>query len=195
MLRRHAWLTIAALVLFQGHLTSAQDLAAGQLLVATAKSRDAAFARTVILLVHYDQQGAIGVVLNRPSDVGLSRLFPELKDAKTASDPVYLGGPVGLHALVLLRPRTPPEKAVHLFADVYEVSGHPQIEEFAAKAMPSSVFRVYVGYTGWSLQQLRNEVSQGLWNVRPASAAAIFDPHPGTLWARLSRSSRAPPYN
>ena len=195
MLQRPAWLIIAALALFQGNRTSGQDIAAGQLLVATAKSRDSEFAHTVVLLVHNDQQGAIGVVLTRPSDVRMSRVFPELKDAKIGTDPVYLGGPVGLRALSLLRSRAAPEKSLHLFADVYEISDHHQIERIAAEALPSSVFRVFVGYTGWSLQQLQNEVSQGLWNVRPGSAAVIFDPHPGTLWMRLSRSDRSPPYN
>ena len=189
MLRPSIWLSIAALTI---GMARAQDFTAGQMLIATQKSRDPEFSRRVVLLVRCDRQGAAGVILNRPSDVTLSRVFPELQSAKTGHDPVYLGGPIGANALALLRSRTAPEKAARLFADVYTISDHRLLEKFAAEEPRSSIFRLYVGYSGWSLQQLNSEVSRGLWDVRNGDARVVFDTRPGTLWTRLNPAYRPP---
>jgi putative AlgH/UPF0301 family transcriptional regulator len=85
--------------------------AAGRLLVATPKMRDADFAQAVILLVHSDAQGAIGLIVNRPTEVPLAHLFPNLKDAPTGKAPVYLGGLVaqGARGLVRSAEKKPPQ--------------------------------------------------------------------------------------
>ena len=187
-----AWLCLATLSLLPLCATRAQDLKAGQLLIATQKSRDPEFSRRVVLLIHCDGRGAAGLIINRPSDVTLARVFPELQGAETGHDPVYLGGPIGAGARALLRSRTKPEKAERLFADVYTIPGHHLLEKLAAEGKRSNIFRVYVGYTGWSLQQLKSEVSRGLWDVRSGDARAVFDPRPGTLWTRLNQAYRPP---
>src|SRR6266849_9290467 len=110
---------VAVVVQFCGALALAQDLGVGRLLVASRKSRDAELARTVILLVNFDEQGAIGLIVNRPSKVTLPVAFPELKGAKGRSDPVYAGGPVAVGIRALFRSRTQPEKAIPVFAGVY----------------------------------------------------------------------------
>src|SRR5208282_100808 len=77
--------------------------APGKLLVATRKMPDADFARAVILLLHSDSQGVVGLIVNRPTEVPLAHLFPELKDAPAGQAPVYLGGLVALGARGLVR--------------------------------------------------------------------------------------------
>jgi putative transcriptional regulator len=141
----------------------------GQFLVATSKSHDPDLAQTVILLVHYDDKdGAIGLIVNRRTDVPISRVFPELK----RSDPMYFGGPIRLGVRALLRSRTKPESAEHIFGDVYMVKE------------PKGP-RVYAGYTGWSVQQLRDELALGLWTIRPGDARIVFDSDPGSVWSRM----------
>src|ERR1700733_10684002 len=71
-----------------------QDLGVGKLLVASRSLGDPDFAETVVLLVHYDEKGALGLILNRRTHIPLSRVL-DLEAAKDRSDPVYLGGPVG----------------------------------------------------------------------------------------------------
>src|SRR6266496_4979699 len=71
-----------------------QSLGAGKVLVASRDLGDPNFAETVILLVHYDAQGVVGLVLNRRTDLALSRVLKDFNAAKDRSDPVYLGGPV-----------------------------------------------------------------------------------------------------
>ncbi len=160
----------------------AQNLAAGKMLVASRKSHDPDLSRTVILLVHYDQQGAIGVILNRPSKVPLSDVMPELKNGSPA---VFAGGPVTIGVRALLRSAAKPDQAVHIFADVSMISNKPLLEKMVDARMPATKFRVYAGYTGWSAEQLQSEVQLGLWHVLPADASAVFDPVAEKVWARL----------
>jgi putative transcriptional regulator len=157
-----------------------QELAVGKLLVATRKSRDPDFAQSVILLIHYSQQGAIGLMLNRPMDVPITKLFPELTQAKTK---LYQGGPITLGARGLLRSKTKPEQADAICADVYVISSVNVLKRMIAANTSPKSFRVYGGSVGWSVQQLKNEISQGLWRVAPADAGAVFNPNPVTLWS------------
>jgi putative AlgH/UPF0301 family transcriptional regulator len=177
--------------------------AAGTLLVATRKMRDADFAQAVILLVHSDAQGVIGLMVNRPTEVPLAHLFPNLKDAPAGKAPVYLGGLVaqGARGLVLSAaknpPKTNPEKtpdktpdktsdALPVFGRVSVISDATALEKMALSGARPDVFRVYAGYTGWSAEQLRNELKFGYWRVLPPTENVVFDPHPETLWPRLT---------
>src|SRR6516225_8761358 len=80
----------------------AKDLGAGKLLVASRGLADPNFAKTVILLVHCDDQGVVGLILNRRTDVALSRVLEGLRGAKDRSDPAYLGGPVEVSSVFAL---------------------------------------------------------------------------------------------
>src|ERR1700734_2806868 len=100
------------------------DLAVGQLLVASRDLGDPNFAKTVILLVHYSEgQGAVGLVLNKRTDVPISRVFHDMKEAGGRKDPVYIGGPVELNSvLALLKSASKPEGTNRVFGDVYLIS-------------------------------------------------------------------------
>jgi putative transcriptional regulator len=162
----------------------AEEPAAGKLLVAARTSRDPDFAGSVILLIHYSAQGAIGLMINRPwEDVPIARLFPELKESKVK---LWLGGPVAIGVRALLRSRTRPEEADRLLGDVYVTASVKRIEQRIAANPSPDVFRVYAGSAGWSSKQLQGEVARGLWRVMPADAALVFDPRAATLWLRLS---------
>jgi putative transcriptional regulator len=177
--------------------------AAGKLLVATRKMRDRDFAQAVILLVHSDAQGAIGLIVNHATEVRLAHLFPELKDAPAGQAAVYLGGMVEQGARGLLRsaeknpPQTNRQKtpdktpdqardALPVFGRVSVISDATALEKMALSGARPDVFRVYAGYTGWSAEQLRNELKFGYWTIALATESIVFDPHPETLWPRLS---------
>src|SRR5271170_60573 len=96
---------LAAFLFFACALGFAQtdDLAIGRFLVASRDLGDPNFAKTVILLVHYSaDQGAVGLVVNRRTDVPMSRVFQDFKEAKSRTDPVYVGGPVELDTVMAL---------------------------------------------------------------------------------------------
>jgi putative transcriptional regulator len=162
-----------------------RNLGAGKLLVASRGLGDPNFAQTVILLVHYDEKGVVGLVLNRRTDVPLSRVL-DLEAAKDRSDPVYLGGPVGPPAaFALFQAAAKMEKAENIFGGVYLIADKALFEQTISARPDPSVFHVYLGYAGWTQEQLRTEVQLGAWFVFPPDAATVFNSDPDSLWLQM----------
>lgn len=161
---------------------SAQQLSIGQFLVAAPSLHDPDFAHSVILLIRYDRQSAVGLIVNRPSDVPVSEVYPDLKSHPVS---LHIGGPIAIGVRALLRSHTPPTPSQPLFGDLYLINNRPLLKKFITDGTPSSTFRVYAGSCGWTAPQLQDEVRHGLWRIVPAAPAAVFDPHPESLWVRL----------
>jgi len=169
---------------------NANYLAAGKLLVASRDLADPNFAQTVVLLVHYDAQGVLGLVLNHRTDVPLSQVLEDLKGAKDRSDPVYVGGPVELPAVfALLKSPTKVEGAERVFGGVYLISAKPVFEQTISSRPDAGVFRVYLGYAGWTKDQLQKEVELGAWFIFPADASTVFNSDPDSLWPQMIRKT------
>jgi len=164
-------------------------LAPGRFLVASRDLGDPNFAQSVILLVqHDDEHGAMGLIVNRRSDVPLSRVFEDLKEAKGRSDLIYVGGPVELNSvLALIRSSNKPEDAKRVFGDVYLVASKELLQKTLASGADAGAFHVYIGYAGWEPGQLEHEVESGAWHVMPADAAEVFHVDPDAVWERLVR--------
>ena len=164
-----------------------KELAAGKILVARRELLDPNFAETVVLLLHNDDKGAVGLIINRKTKVPISRLAKELEPAKGRADPLYLGGPVETTGLMaLLRSSTKPEDAKHVFGDINMISSKPTLEKTMASGIAANAFHLYVGYAGWGAGQLEAEVAMDAWEVLPATAGMVFDLHPESLWRRLA---------
>ncbi len=162
-----------------------KNLGVGKLLVASRGLGDPSFAKTVVLLVHYDEKGVLGLILNRRTDVPVSRVL-DFKAAKGRSDPVYLGGPVGSsNVFALFQSSVKIEKAENIFGGVYLISDKGLFEQTLAARPDPGVFHVYLGYAGWTQDQLRTEVQLGAWFVFPADAAAVFSSDPDSLWLHM----------
>jgi putative transcriptional regulator len=171
-----------ACLLLTSSLAWTQDLVVGEILAASMKSHDADFAQTVILIVRHDRRATVGLFVNRPLNIPLSEVYPELKGAQLK---LYAGGPVTIGIRALHRSRIKEVEAAHIFDDVSMISTKTLLGKMVAEGMSSSVFRVYAGYTGWSPGQLEGEVDRGLWHVFAGEAGLVFDAHPETLWSRL----------
>ncbi len=164
------------------------NLSAGKLLVASRNIGDPQFAKTVILLVRYDAKGVLGLMLNRRTHVPLSRVLENLKAAKDRSDPVFLGGPVETPAVfALFKPQAKLEGAEHVFDGVYLITAKALFEQTVAARPDPGVFHVYLGYAGWSQEQLRQEVELGAWFIFPAEASTVFNADPDSLWLEMIR--------
>ena len=162
-----------------------QDLGVGKLLVSSRGLSDPDFARTVVLLVRYDEKGALGLILNRRTDVPLSQVL-DLKAAKDRSDPVYLGGPVGPSTVfALFQSSARMEKAENIFGGVYLISDKALFEQTISARPDRGVFHVYLGYAGWTQDQLRTEAQSGAWFIFPADAATVFNSDPDSLWLQM----------
>jgi len=183
-----AWRWSAALfVLALASARADDDLASGKFLVAGRDLADPNFAESVILLVNYDaEHGAMGLIVNRRTDVPLSRLFADFKEAKTRTDPAYVGGPVELSTvLALLRSSVQPGDARRVFGDVYLINTKDQLQKALADREEPGSFHVFVGYAGWGTGQLEHEVELGAWHIMPAESALVFHSDPDTVWPRL----------
>jgi putative transcriptional regulator len=190
-MKRLHLLSIAVAALCGGVVASAQsaregDLGIGKILVASRDLSDPAFAESVILVIHYDEGGTVGLMVNRRTEVPIARALRDLKVGGDRSDPVYSGGPVEpANVLALLRSRVQPDDAAPVFGDVYLVSTKALLEKTLARGAGPGEFRVYLGYCGWSRGQLENEVRQGAWQIFNRNSDLVFDSDPKSLWRRL----------
>jgi putative transcriptional regulator len=182
-----AWLLFACVPGF----CQTDDLAVGRLLVASRDLSDPNFAKTVILLVHFNEdQGAVGLVVNKRTDVPISRVFHDLKEAGGRNDPVYIGGPVELNSvLALLKSASKPEGAEKVFGDVYLIGNKDLLTRTLASRAEATVFHTYIGYAGWGAGQLEHEVELGAWHIVPADVGTVFHSDPDSLWPRLIRKT------
>jgi putative transcriptional regulator len=163
-----------------------EDLGVGKLLVVPRQSPDSNFAESVVLLVHYAEDGTVGLMINRQTPLPVSRVLRDLKGSSNSSQPVYVGGPVQMEAVqALLQSDAGPHDATHLFGNVYLVSKKAELERALVARKGSRELRIYLGYCGWSRGQLENEVSRGGWYIFDGSEGLVFDSNPSTLWSRM----------
>ncbi len=166
------------------------QLGLGKLLVASRDLADPNFAKTVVLLVQYDSESVVGLMINRRTNVPLSRVFKELKAAKDLSDPVYAGGPVDIPAVfALLRSQSKVEGAQQIVVGVHLVSARSQFEQILSKRPDPATFHVYLGYAGWTPEQLRQEIKLGAWFIFQGEAQTVFNANPDSLWSQMIRET------
>jgi putative transcriptional regulator len=160
----------------------------GALLVATDQITDEALAQTVILLLHYGGDGAIGVALNRPTWVSTREVFPDIDYLHRYRGSVFHGGPLAQATVLMLRRTLNPGVADSnpLVDDVYMSSDLDLLEAEIGQLNDDAVLRFYAGHASWRPGQLEEEIQAGAWRVQASSAAIIFDDDPASLWPRLA---------
>ena len=158
-------------------------LRTGVFLYASPKLRDLNFAQTVVLLIEYGPKGAMGLVIDRPTQVLASEV---LKDAKALRGlQVYWGGPVQPEAVFgLVNTPHPSKRAIRVFEGIYLTGKRQDLEAAARGGKADERVRVYLGYTGWGAGQLEGEVMSNGWLVTRGEPAAVFSPEPEKLWRR-----------
>jgi len=164
----------------------------GRFLIASRQLLDPQFAETVVLLIEYDQHGAMGVIINRPSELKLSAVLPEIEVLRQRPDTIYLGGPVAKNQLLLLiRTSNPPEGSYLVSKDMHVSSSQEVIQRMIQNPEGEERFRVYAGYAGWAPGQLDNEIATGGWHVLGADAETVFDKSASEIWPDLIHRSSA----
>lgn len=171
----------------------------GSLLVALPTLEEPTFHRTVILMLAFgSEDGALGVVLNRPNEVPVAALLPGWESLAAAPDSVFVGGPVSRESVICLATMRAP--ASFGFGEAEEVPGCAPIPGGAERLAtvdlnrrPSEVsdaverVRLFSGYTGWAPGQLEGELVSGSWLVVPAAEGDAFTDDPAGLWTRVLR--------
>jgi putative transcriptional regulator len=140
---------------------------AGKLLVALPVIVEDSFRRSVVLVLNHDDDGAFGVILNRPSDIPVAAALPRWDDRVVAPAVVFQGGPVE------------PEMAIALGREGDTVA---QVDLEADPALLVADVRVFAGYAGWSPGQLDHELVQGAWAICDAEPADAFRSDASDLW-------------
>jgi putative transcriptional regulator len=156
------------------------DSLKGQLLVAGADLFDPNFRRTVVLVTEHGEDGALGLVLNRPAEVTVGEAVPGLSPLVDETEHVFVGGPVDQRSvLVLAEFDDPDECAATVFGDVGFVRGDADI---ALAAGSTRRARVFAGYAGWGVRQLDDELAANGWIIADALREDVFGEHDGELW-------------
>jgi putative transcriptional regulator len=155
------------------------DSLRASLLVAAPTLVDPNFRRTVVLLAEHNDEGAMGLVLNRPTDTPVSDALPDLASLAGDGQPVYLGGPVALESVLAVAELEDPEDASELLFGSVGFVQQPDV--------PARRGRVFVGYAGWTAGQLEAELEEEAWFVVPAEPDDLFDDEPDELWSTVLR--------
>jgi putative transcriptional regulator len=156
----------------------------GKLLIASPGLVDPNFFRTVVLVAVDADEGAMGLVLNRPAETTVAEAAPPLADIVEAGELVFAGGPVEpQQAMVLGEFDDPEEAATVVFADV----GFLSLDEDAGPAGTPRRARVFAGHAGWGEGQLASELAEESWIVEPALPEDVFSDDPDGLWSTVLR--------
>lgn len=159
----------------------ARDWWGGKLLVATPLIEEATFRRSVVALIHHDDEGAFGVILNRPSLLSVGEPFPEWQGLAADPPVMFSGGPVAPSAVVCLARVSGDEPAG--WAAVMEGVGAVDLNRDIDEIRPSvDAVRLFSGYAGWSADQLEEEVAEGAWVVVDAEPGDALSDDPEALW-------------
>ncbi|MEV0262223.1 YqgE/AlgH family protein [Streptomyces sp. NPDC050617] len=173
----------------------------GRLLVATPALADPNFDRAVVLLLDHDEEGSLGVVLNRPTPVGVGDILESWAELAGEPGVVFQGGPVSLDSAlgVAVVPGEGQEQgAAAVLGDgpvgwrrVHGAIGLVDLEappELLAAALGS--LRIFAGYAGWGPGQLEDELAEGAWYVVESEPGDVSSPDPERLWRSVLRRQR-----
>lgn len=152
----------------------------GSLLIAAPQLLDPNFRRTVVLVADHNDEGAMGVILNRPSGMSIADAAPELEEYLDGASPIFAGGPVQPTSGVILAELK--EAGDPIFGDIVLVPGLGELSDVAELALRT---RVFAGYAGWGPGQLDGELEREDWIVDPARSSDVFSEVPESLWGEV----------
>ena len=174
-----------------GNDLAVTDGLSGQLLIAGPSLGDPNFDRTIVYLLEHAAEGALGVVLNRPSTLGVAETFPQWTAAAALPRVIFSGGPVEADAVLgLVRVRDaidgPGWTSITGAIGTVDLGMDPESVSAGVEQI-----RIYIGYAGWGAGQLEEEVAAGAWFVVEPAGHDVFHPDPDRLWGDVLRRDAA----
>lgn len=164
-------------------LTDVNLLKSGVLLIAQPFLADSVFTRSVILLCEHSDEGSLGFVLNKPTDLNLEDLLPDIHAPELI---VKQGGPVQLDTLHLLHRMEAALGGTKVNEGVFWGGSFEILQELIHNKTldnPDNI-RLFLGYSGWSPGQLEGELKEGSWLITDPTPDLLFDTHPDKLWEK-----------
>lgn len=159
----------------------------GRLLIATPALADPNFVRSVVLVLDHDDEGSLGVVINRPSGVPVTDVLPTWSGLATEPGVIFEGGPVQIDsalALAVVEDDDDPVgwQRVHGRLGLIDLDTPPEVLSSGVQGM-----RVFAGYAGWGPEQLERELEEGAWYVVDAEPGDPFSARPESMWRAVLR--------
>jgi putative transcriptional regulator len=155
----------------------------GQLLIAGPTLQDPNFWRTVVLVIEHSDSGALGLVLNRPSESTVGDTVPQLADIADSEEEILVGGPVGQSAVIVLADFERPEAAAMIAFESVGVLRHREADQPLGEGLRRT--RIFAGHSGWGPGQLEGELERGDWILEPARYSDAFAVEPEALWTSV----------
>lgn len=178
---------LCALLLLSGSSRSASDSAGSPLnailLIARDGLPDSDFAESVVLVMNNLAPAPVGIIVNRPTPVPVSHLFPDLKRLAGVTNKVYFGGPIDLESVwFLFRAAKAPQHAIQACAGVYLSGDRGLLLQLLSRKKPMDRLRIFIGHSGWGPGQLEAEIERHDWTLKRAEVDAIFSGKPEHPW-------------
>jgi putative transcriptional regulator len=160
----------------------------GSLLVAAPTLNDPNFSRTIVLLLDASHEGALGVVINRPTEVGVADVLAPWASVVSGPDVLFHGGPVETDSALAVATVAGDDEEPIGWRRVFATTGLVDLDtpvELLAPAVAG--LRIFAGYAGWGAGQLEDEIAEGSWYVVPAESHDPFRDDPTGLWSAVLR--------
>ncbi len=156
----------------------------GIFLIAAPALRDPNFRQTVVLLCEHGPEGALGVVVNRPTAMSISEALPQVPVLEGQRHVLFAGGPVQTNQVMLLyRLSQVPDNSHPVFDGVCLGGDLDVMERILTDTPGREAFRAYLGYSGWGPGQLEAEMKTGSWITMPADPIVVFEKEPTKIWS------------
>ena len=159
------------------------ELGPGVFLLSDPALTDPHFEETVVLLCAHSEEGSMGLVVNRPTELQLEDVLHDLGPLDGGDHRLSLGGPVAMEQLHVLYGGTQELADSLAITDGVWLGG--RLKEYMELLEAGAPMRFFLGYSGWDAGQLDGEMETGSWRVVPADSETVFGPAPETLWSRL----------
>ncbi len=158
----------------------------GVFLVATPGMQDPRFRRSVVLLLEHGEEGALGLIVKKVTEISLAEVLPDLEDSGEESSLLFFGGPVGLNGILFLtRNAEPLKRAEQVMEDVYYSGDKRLLEELMELDKGAGELRVFLGNAGWSPGQLAAEIKEGAWELVRGDSHTLFEEDLDDIWPGL----------
>ena len=167
--------------------------APGSLLIASAMLADPNFARCVLFILESNDEGSLGVILNRPSETPVGEVLVPWQDVVNPPGVFFRGGPVDLSAALAVGSLLDEDQAPLGWRTLDGPLGLVDLDSSPDDLLGRlNGLRIYAGYAGWGAGQLDAEIAEGSWHVVPARPDDLFSPHPDQLWGEILRRQPSP---
>lgn len=188
--RSIAFFAVTSLLLTVGQVTEAQETpvapAKGVFLVAKPRVAGAFKESVVLLLAHSKEDGTVGVIINRTTNVTLEEALPDLELKGEPTHRLFFGGPVAANGLIVVfRTGNPPEGSPHVMWDVYFSNEREVLEDLLRRKKRANEMHIFMGYAGWGPGQLQWEIGRGDWELVRGDRETVFEKEPELIWPTL----------